>query len=162
MPSDLTFAVETINDALRDGFEDLAAEHWAEVALDKDAVPLSPDWPKYRWLEKAGILKSITARRAGRLIGYDVFFVQPTLHYSTSTWAVNDILYLDPEERRGMAGARLILESEKLLREMGVQKVLYHTKLHVHLGHGKARGMVGDLLLKLGYKHVENVMAKLL
>lgn len=162
MPSDLTFAFETINAVLQDGFEDMAALHWDEVALDKDAIPLAPDWEKYRWLEKSGILKSVAARRAGKLIGYDVFFVQPALHYSTSLWAVNDILYLDPEERRGMAGARLIRQAEKMLGALGVRKVIYHTKLHVHLGHGKAHGTVGDLLIKLGYKHVEDVLAKLI
>lgn len=162
MSNELTFAFETINDALRDGFEDMAALHWEEVALDKDAVPLAPDWDKYRWLEKSGILKSVVMRRSGRMIGYNVFFVQPTLHYATSIWAVNDILYLDPEERRGLAGVRLIKAAEILLAELGVKKVLYHTKLHVHLGHGKAHGTVGDLLIRLGYKHVENVMAKLI
>lgn len=162
MPDDLTFTFETIGDALRDGFEDLAALHWEEVALNKDTIPLVPDWDKYRYLERAGVLKSICARRAGKLIGYDVFFVQPAMHYSTSLWAVNDILYLDPEERRGLAGARLVRQSEKMLRDLGVQKVIYHTKLHVHLGHGKAHGTVGDLLIKLGYKHVENVLAKTL
>lgn len=162
MPSELTFDFGTIDEAIKDGFEDLAALHWEEVALDKDAIPLAPDWDKYRWLEKHGILRSVIARRAGRLIGYDVFFVQPSMHYSTSIWAVNDILYLDPEERRGMAGVRLILQSEALLKSLGVRKVLYHTKLHVHLGHGKAHGTVGDLLVKLGYKHVEDVLAKMI
>ena len=158
----LSFQWETITSVMEDGFEDLMTLHWQEVALDQARVPLAPDWPKYRHLERAGVLRTVGARLGNRLVGYDVFFVQPTMHYSTSLWAVNDVLYLDPDHRRGMAGARLIKESEPLLRSLGVEKVLYHTKLHTQHGHGMARGTVGDLLSKLGYKHVENVYAKML
>ena len=158
----LEFKWLNLSEAMANGFEDLATLHWQEVALDQDRVPLAPDWTKYRHLERAGVLKAIGAWDRGRLVGYDAFFVQPTMHYSTSLWAVNDILYLDPDHRKGLAGARLIRASEGLLKEIGVEKVLYHTKLHVHYGHGKARGTVGDLLSALGYKHVENVYAKMI
>lgn len=162
----LTLDWMTIGDALSAGLEDMLIEHWEEVALDREAVPLAPDWAKYQMLERAGVLKSLAAMRAGRFIGYNVFFVQPTIHYSTSLWALNDILYLKPSERVGMAGARLIREAERRFRDMGVVKVLYHSKLEPPEGRrstsGKAASTVGDLLLKLGYRHIENVYAKML
>jgi GNAT superfamily N-acetyltransferase len=160
--SNLSFQWETVASTLEAGLEDLIALHWEEVALNKDAVPLSPDWSKYHLLERAGVLKVVGARLGKRLIGYDIFFVQPTMHYSSCLWAVNDILYLDPDHRKGLAGARLIRESEKMLKPLGVTKVIYHTKLHVHLGHGKARDTVGGLLKRLGYAHVEEVYAKMI
>lgn len=158
----LTFAWETIDQARADGLDDLLALHWEEVALNKDAVPLAIDWPRYRVLEKTGALKALTMRQDGALIGYDVFFVQPTLHYATSTWALNDILYLTPEARKGLAGARMIRTAEQMLRELGVQKVIYHTKLHLNLGRRTDGDTVGRLLAAMGYTHVENVWAKML
>lgn len=160
--SRFTFAWETLDQVLAVGFEDLLALHWEEVALNKDAVPLAVDWTQYRALERAGVLKILAMRQGGELVGYDIFFVQPTLHYATSTWALNDILYLAPEHRKGLAGARLIREAEQRLRELGVQKVLYHSKLHLNLGRHSEGDTVGRLLRRLGYAHVENVWAKML
>ncbi len=152
-----------MDEALQLGLADLIALHWDEVALDKLAVPLAVDWAKYRQLDRAGVLRGVGLKRRGKLVGYNVFFVQPTLHYSTSLWALNDVLYLDPDERRGMAGARLVKQAERLLAEVGVKKIIYHTKLHLRsLGRDPEHGTVGDLLSRLGYTHVENVYAKMI
>ncbi len=156
------FAFEPLDKVRADGVEDILLRHWEEVALNKDQVPLAIDWTQYYALERAGILKSVVMRQGGRLIGYDAFFVQPTLHYRTSLWALNDILYLVPEHRRGRAGVLLIDAAEHLLRDLGVQKVLYHTKLHLDLGHHTGGDTVGRLLSKRRYVHVENVWAKML
>jgi hypothetical protein len=151
---------EPLDRLIADGVEDLLAAHWEEVALDKSAVALAPDWPKARELERIGILKTLAMRREGVLIGYNAFLITPHLHYRQILQAVNDVIYLDPAER-GSAGVRLIRGTEALLRELGVQRILYHTKLHVLLGRRK-QGRVGDLLERLGYSHVENIHAKLL
>jgi GNAT superfamily N-acetyltransferase len=152
---DPVYAWESVSGFLRDGMEDLLTAHW-------DTIPLAVDWEQYRWLERHGILRAISMRQAGQLIGYNVFFVRPTLHYSTSLWAVNDVIYLDPDHRKGMAGVRLIRAAEPMLRGIGVQQVLYHTKMHVHLGHGKARGTLGRLLTAMGYNLAEEVYSKIL
>lgn len=152
-----------IDAALTAGFEDMMAAHWEEVALDKDQVPLAPDWPRYRLFERQGILKALGMRSAaGKLVGYNVFFVQPPMHYAAQRWAVNDILYLDPAERSGTLGARMIREAEERFRPAGVGKIIYHAKLHVH-SPGKEKGAtVTDLLVRMGYRHDENVLTKLL
>ncbi len=161
-PSDIAFDWITLDEAMAAGVEDLLALHWQEVAMDQETFPLSPNWAGYRTLERSGVLRGIAAWKGGALVGYNVFFVQPTLHYSTSAWAVNDILYLAPAERRGLTGARLIRKSEEMLHGLGVRKVIYHTKLHVHLGHAKTNATVGRLLSALGYAHIEDVMAKVI
>lgn len=131
------------------------------MALDKDRVPLDVDWGRYFAMERAGCLRGITVRRNGKLIGYSAFITTPHLHYKSTPYAINDVFYIDPEHR-GLAGVRLIQQSEKLLREIGVRKVLYHVKLHVLLGKGSNRAIVGRLLERLGYRHIEEVYAKLL
>jgi GNAT superfamily N-acetyltransferase len=153
---------ESLDRALASGLEDMLVQHWEEVALDRDRFPLVPDWDRYRMLERVGVLRAVSLRTDAGLLGYNVFFVQPTLHYSTSTWAVNDILYLHPDHRKGLAGARLIRGAEPMLATLGVQKVIYHTKLDLYFGHGKARATLGTFLERLGYRHAENVYAKVL
>lgn len=162
MANDPLFAWETLDAALADGLADLVALHWEEAATDKDAFPMAPDWPGYRATERAGALKILTFRRGAALLGYNIFFVQPTLHHRNSLWAINDLIYLDPDHRRGLAGARLIREAEARLRLLGVKKIAYASKPHVHLGHGKVGATLGDLLVKLGYKHAESIFDKVL
>jgi hypothetical protein len=150
---------EGVDSALSDGLEDLLAAHWEEVALNRDDIPLAVDWSRYRQLERMGVLKALSMRKAGRLVGYNVFFVQPPIHYSTSVWAVNDILYLTPAERRGMAGARMIREAERrFFGEMKLAQIIYHTKLHLKLG--ARERVLGDLLRAMRYTQTEEVFAK--
>lgn len=141
---------------LADGLESLVALHWDEVALDKDTIPLGPDWEGYREDERRGVFKGIAARRDGRLIGYNCFWVMTTRHYRKTLHALNDVLYIDPDER-GLAGLLLVMKSERMLGALAPTiKIIYHTKLHGELA------KVGELLEKLGYRHIENVYAKVL
>lgn len=118
---------ERIADCRKSGVEDLLIAHWLEVAVDRDAIPLAVDWDKYADLEEKGIFLGLTMREAGVLCGYNAFFTVPHLHYMTTVFAMNDVIYLVPEHR-GLDGVRFILEAEKILRARGVKKVLYHSK----------------------------------
>lgn len=152
---------EPLDDLLADGLEDMLFQHWQEVGLDHDAVPLAPDWPYYRAIEKQGIFRMIAMREFGQLVGYNAFFVNRHLHYRHTLHAVNDYFWLAPERRHGWAGVRLLRDSERLLAAAGVVKVMYHVKPHVLLG-ARRSGTAGDLLVRLGYRHVEDVYSKLL
>lgn len=155
-----TLEWEPINKLMvEDNLSDLLFNHWVEVALDKDSIPLDPDWERVLELEKAGVFYAAAMRREGKLIGYNAFAVYPHVHYKSTLHAFNDVIYIDPAER-GFAGVRLVRGVESMLKDLGVRKVVYHTKLHVHVGHGEK--LVGDFLGVLGYKHFENLYCKLL
>lgn len=133
--------------------EPLLVRHWQEIALHRDLIPLAPDWPAYEALEAAGVLRIFTARDDGRLVGYFACFVRPHLHYCGHLFAVNDVLFLAPEHRRGWAGARLIRFAERCLREDGVTVLAINTKRHRPF----------DVLLKrLGFGAAETVYQKVL
>lgn len=149
---------ERLDRLLDDGLDDIAREHWHEVGLNKDRIPFDPNYLRFMEMEDKGLFKIMAARRGGTLVGYNGFFTMPHLHYWSSFHALNDVIYVDPDER-GWTGIRLIREAEKLLLAMGVKKIMYHSKLHVKIGHGRT---VGDLLAALGYVHVENVYAKVM
>lgn len=152
---------EPLNNLLADGLEEMLFDHWQEVALDHDTIPLAPDWEKYREIEKLGLFRVVAMREFDELVGYNAFFVNKPLHYRHTLHAVNDVIWLKPEKRKGMSGVRLIKESEKLLQDMGVAKIIYHIKVHVLLG-ARQSGNLGNLLIHLGYRHIEECHSKTL
>lgn len=146
-------------DALRaDGFDDLLVENFAETGMHDDVSPLAVNWPAYYGLERSGVLRSFALRRGGRLIGYTLFFLQPTLHSRRTVWAVNDLIWVRPDERRGRAGVTLIRRSEQLLREAGARVILYASKPDLSNKHGY--DSVGRLFAKLGYGPFDHSWSK--
>lgn len=151
--AEFAYQVEPYEQAI-EGMRLLYQEHWEEVALDKGAIRLNPDYAKYSALAKAGILNVVTARVSGELIGYHISMVWPHIHYADSLTAFTDIFFLKREYRKGTgAGVRLLKFMEKSLRERGVQKIYMGTKL-LH--------DIGPLLERLGYKAIERIYTKVL
>ena len=132
--------------------EQIFPVHYEELCVTKD-FPLEPDYEAYRNLAKAGMLRCITCRADGDLIGYIVFIVQPHLHYRSCKTAFEDIYYVKKEFRKGRIGIRLFQYAEKVLKEHGVNRIIMHTK--IHLDNSK-------LFEYLGYKHTDKLYTKLL
>ena len=151
MSGDLKTFWGTIAQGLDLGLADMLALDWAEVEEDQDACPLSINWQHYRTQERLGVLQSLYMTLDGKLIGYNVFFVHCPGHHSLTQMAICDLIYLEPEHRRGARGVRLIAEPETRFAAMGVRRVLYSVK---------ARGNVGELLERCGYAPYEVVFAK--
>ena len=62
-----------------DELQILLPEHYAELCVTKD-FPLAPDYAAYGRLTQNNMLRCITCRSEGNLIGYIIFIVQPHLH----------------------------------------------------------------------------------
>ena len=133
--------------------KDLLQAHWEEIALNKHAIKLNPDWEAYYELEDQDMLKVFTARSDGKLVGYFVVICRKHLHYKDNLFAFNDVLYLSQEYRKGMTGPKLMKFAEKCLKEDGVDVLVVNTKRHKPFD---------QLLVWLGYKHAENIYTKLL
>lgn len=144
-----TFRRESIED-VRGEIEPLLKAHYDEIAHYPD-IALDVDWATYRELEKNGALLIFTLRDGGLLRGYAVFVVKFNLHYRTSRQAVQDVLYLDPDLRKQMLGARFIQWCDEQLTAEGVQVVYQHVK-HAH--------DFGRTLQRLGYESIETVWGK--
>lgn len=151
MPS-ITYQQESLT-TCKDDANWLLEQHWEEIALNKEAIKLNPDWDTYFDLEDKGILKVFTARTEDKLVGYFVVLCRSHLHYKDHLFAFNDVLYLHKDYRKGLTGAKLMKFAEKCLKDDGVSVLVVNTKRHKPF----------DILLSwLGYKHVENVYTKLL
>ena len=121
-------------------------------------LPFDPDWAQYRRCERLGTYKGLAAFVGGQLVGYNAFWVQPTMQHRSVKQALNEALYLEPEHRRGLAGARLIRDAETWLREMGVRRIVYYA--HPDLNPRSTDAKLAELLRRLGYLAVETAHAK--
>lgn len=125
--------------------------HYDEIALDKGRMELSPAWKQYINLETSGVLHILTARADGKLVGYHFNLVYPHLHYSQVLCSFSDMFFLAPQFRRGWTGVKMFTENEKMLRELGVQKMFVMTKDHKD---------VTAVMKRLKYKFIERIFSK--
>lgn len=140
---------ETLDDRLWAEAMPLLLQHWREIAHYPDII-LNPDREAYARCEDAGMLRCFTARDDGRLVGYAVFFVRPSLHYADSIQASQDVLYVDPASRGGL-GFRFVRWCDEQLARTAVQAVYHHVK---------AAHNFGPLLERQGYELVDLIYAK--
>lgn len=147
----LDFRTETLFDVI-DEVRPLLEAHYEALTLNKDRVKLDPMWERYAALEAAGAFVVFTARdEAGKLVGYSAFFIQHHLHYAALKTAINDVLWLAPEQRRGVAGIRLIRYCEQQLMALGVDKLTWHIKFSLDWR---------PILNRMGYVDEEVVVSK--
>jgi GNAT superfamily N-acetyltransferase len=126
--------------------------HYEELSVSKE-FPLDPDWDVYKVLADGKKLKFITCKEDEKLIGYIIFFVNPHIHYKTCLTAYEDIYFLKKEYRKGRTGLKMFQFAEKLLKEQGVQRIIYNTKVHSDNS---------SLFEYLGFKFIDKVFSKML
>lgn len=124
----------------------LLPRHYEELALNKDKVPLDPQYDVYLARDAAGEVLTVTLRSAGELVGYFVGFVAPALHYRTCLTLTLDIFWLAPEHRGKMGGIKLFKAVEREARRRGVQRMFVGSKCHAD---------ASFLFERLGYDRVE-------
>lgn len=156
----ITFGWANLETLLGEGLEDITIQNFEEVEPHKDAIPLAIDWDHLRQSEKIGTYRVVAAHVDGELVGYDSFFINRHTRHKETIVAVNDVIYLIPEMRQGMVGARQVRESDRLLAEAGVVKIDRGCQENMRIG--KHRGTVGDLFVRLGYIHTESRYTKIL
>ena len=148
----IDFKEEQFADVI-DDIKPLLEKHWEEVALDKEVIKLNPDYDMYKKLCALELMRIITARADGQLVGYCIVTVKHHLHYKDSLTAVNDIFFIDPAHREGSTGIKLFKSVEAILKGYGVQRLVMNTKTHRD---------VGVLFERMGYKETERVFTKLI
>ena len=148
----IVFKREFYDDVVED-IKPLILEHWNEIALHKDKILLNPDFRRYKLIENSGKLTIITARKETELVGYSIFFLGEHIHYKHCFVATNDVLFLTKKERKGSCGIRLIKESERILKELGAKRLLFHVKPNKDFS---------PILARCGYVVEEIIMGKLL
>jgi len=132
--------------AFLDEVQPLLPLHWEELALNKDQVPLAPQFDEYLRRDAAGGVLVVTLRELGQLVGYFVGFIAPGLHYRTCLTLTLDIFWLHPSHRGKMGGVKLFRTVEAEARRRGVQRMFVGSKCHQD---------ASFLFERLGYERVE-------
>lgn len=118
---------------LTEGLQELSQhfeKHYLELALNRDQVPLSPQYEVYLRRDANGEVCYVALRDAGNLVGYFVGFVAPGLHYSTCLTCTLDIFWVHPEYRKGRSGIILFKAVENELKRRGVKRWFVGSKMH--------------------------------
>lgn len=132
--------------------EKIFPEHYEELCVTKD-YQWEPNYEAYQQLASAGLLRTITCRANGELIGYIVFYITPHLHYKSCITATEDVYFVKKEYRRGRVGIKLFQYAEQVLKDRGVNRIVMHTK--VHLDNSR-------LFEYLGYHQTDKIFTKML
>ena len=140
-------------DQVIDEIKPLLEDHWEEIALNKEVIKLNPNYEMYEKLCNSGVMRIVTARNDGKLIGYCICIIAYNLHYKDSLTATNDIFFISKDYRKGSTGVKLFIKNEEILKSYGVQRLIMNTKVHQD---------VGAIFERLGYKQTERVFGKLI
>lgn len=117
----------SVDEMLQNG-QALFAQHWDEIARNKDVMVLKPDEAAYRRMEEAGSLLILAALKAGQIVGYSVNFIVRHPHYADLMVCQNDLLFIDQAHREGGAGIRLMRRTEQEGKKRGCRLMLWHAK----------------------------------
>lgn len=131
----------------------LFPEHWEKLALDRDEIPLDPNYQSYGIMEERGELMLIALRDAGRLVGYWSASIAPGLHYQSTLTGMMDMWNIAPGYEGTMAPLILMRAVEKEYKRRGVRKAFAGEKLHKPCGR---------LYKAFGYKPAELYYSKLM
>lgn len=129
----ITYALEPWARYYRD-CQTLWLEHYDEIAVQKDRMPMRPDVAAYQGLEAMGALQILVARDDGRMVGYVVSIIRPHMHYADVQCGFEDAYFLTKSHRRGMIGVRLISQAVRHMRAVGCKKAFFTTKLALDMG----------------------------
>lgn len=116
------------------GLKVLLPLHYRELALNRDKVPLDPQYSTYIARERMGELMFIVLRESGVMVGYFIGFVAPGLHYRTCLTLTMDIMFVHPDKRKGGAGTILFDAVKNEAKRRGVQRAFVGEKVHAPIG----------------------------
>lgn len=145
------FTVESFDSIVED-IKPLLEEHWRELALFQDEIPLNVSWEAYRRGYEAGVIRAYGARLDGRLIGYAIFQVIDRHPHYLHSFAINDVVWVAPEHRNVRVGSVLFDGLEADLRARGPIVIHVETKAHAPA--------LALLLVSRGYASVGPSFAK--
>lgn len=136
-----TYQIESFEENKAD-FEPFVMQHWNELGLTKEEVPIDFDWERFFEQERIGRLHTVTVRKDGNLVGYHISFLGSHPHYRSTLHAMVDLYYLLPELRAGRVGLKLFKFAEEKLKELKVVKIYTgckvkfdHSRLFKYLGY---------------------------
>lgn len=148
---DFSFDIEKIS-LIEEEIKPLHLAHWNETESHRHDLPFNPDYTTFARYEQAGRYILFALRSEGRLVGNCAMYVDRSAHTQT-LMATEDTLYLLPEARKGTVAKAFVAYVEASLLQLGVKEINITVK---------TVNRAGLFFQRLGYKHVENGLTKIL
>lgn len=147
----ITYQKEHLKDFIGE-FSELLEPHMTEINVSQRlGFTFKPDYARYIKMQEAGVFVVVTCRDDKKLIGYTVFGVMPNIRYSDCKIAKEDLYYILPEYRGKGLGKKLFVVTEEVLKEKGVNQIIFTTKVYKDYSH---------IFEKLGYEFYEKAFTK--
>ena len=125
----MTFVLENYNHVIEE-LKPMLSDHYEEVAMYQDKIPLEPNYDDYKEMQKLKRLYLFTWREGSELVGYNIFLVGSHLHYKSNKFAWNDVVYVRPDYRHKGQTIEFFKFCEDFLKEeAGVSVITYHMKV---------------------------------
>lgn len=135
-----------------DEAREMLGQQWIEAGEGGvGELRLSED--RYNAMDALGMLRIVTVRHLGKLIGYASIFVFSGMHADAKAM-VSDALYLLPAHRRPGVSMRLVRYVEAMGRDEGVNVIHWQAN-------SRFPGF-GRLLQFMGYPPISSIHAKVL
>jgi GNAT superfamily N-acetyltransferase len=114
---------------------ELASAHFSEVEGPLEAKrPFKLNFKMMQMLDSVGVLRVVTSRVDGRLVGYCSWNVNDDIESEGLLIALQGALYVDPSASRYGLGPKMVKWSITYLRRLGVKCLFIH---HRNRGRGK-------------------------
>lgn len=130
----------------------LFLEHWNEASLEK--YPLDPDFDLYYSWDVQGVLRCLTVRHEGVLVGYLFLLLSGHVDHKSTLIAQAEKFWLDPAFRQGWTGVKLFKEAARAAKEWGAAEIAVPVELHV------LDGRLATMLQRLGFRPVETIYSR--
>lgn len=145
------FAVERMED-IQNEMIPLHLAHWNETETHRHGLVFNPDYKTFIQYERAGRFILFTLRKEDKLVGNCAMYIDRSTHTQTLI-ATEDTLYLLPEARKGSTAKNFITYCEAALKRLRIREITVTVK---------TVNRAGLFFQRLGYKHVENGLTKVL
>lgn len=145
------FSVERMAD-IKEEMKPLHRAHWEETEAHRHGLPFGPDYETFIQYEGSGRYILFTARKDGKLVGNCAMYIDRSTHTKTLI-ATEDTLYFLPESRKGTVAKRFIAYCEAALKSLCIREITVTVK---------TVNRAGLFFQRLGYRHVENGLTKVL
>lgn len=123
----LKYAVEPL-ETCWDEIVELGRTHWHEtMEYYRGRQEFNPQFERYNSYDKIGWLITFTVRDEGKMIGYSLIYITPSMH-TQQMIATEDTIFLLPEYRKGRNGLRFHQYVEAELKNRGVKEIIVTAK----------------------------------
>jgi len=120
----------------------LTRQHWEGTKTYRRHEPFNPDRSRYIQYNDMGFFHLITARDAGKLVGYFGIYITSSMH-SQLRMATEDTFYVHPDYRQGRLALRILKYVEQYCQVLGVHELMFSCEIDNQTGIKKLLKLMG-------------------